>query len=96
MSTETPSAPLSDAAILARLIRPDDDSLSVDAAESLLRIRFDERDLGRMHDLARRNQDDRLSLVEKQEMENYRRVGYLLDLLHSKARCSLKRLELSR
>lgn len=91
MATEAPSAPLSDAAILARLIRPDDDSLSADAAESLLNIRFEQRDLDRMHDLATRNQDDRLTTAEKQEMENYRRVGFLLDLLHSKARRSLKK-----
>lgn len=91
MATEAPSTPLSDAAILARLIRPEDDSLSVDAAESLLSIRFEQSDLDRMHDLATRNQDDRLTTGEKQEMENYRRVGYLLDLLHSKARRSLKK-----
>jgi len=91
MATEAPSAPLSDAAILARLIRPEDDSLSIDAAESLLRIRFEQSDLDRMHDPATRNQDDGLSPAEKREMENYRRVGFLLDLLHSKARRSLKK-----
>lgn len=91
MATEAPASPLSDAAILARLIRPEDDSLSVDAAESLLNIQFEQRDLERMRDLTTRNQDDGLSPVEEREMENYRRVGYLLDLLHSKARRSLKK-----
>ena len=43
-----------------------------------------------MHELAVKNQEDRLSPKEKAEMENYRRVSFLLDLMHSKARRSLK------
>ena len=54
-------------------------------------IRFDSRDLDRMHELAAKNQEDRLSAAEKAEMENYRRVSFLLDLMHSKARRSLKK-----
>src|SRR4051794_21137830 len=37
MATETGTTPLSDVAILSRLIRADDDPLSADAAEALLR-----------------------------------------------------------
>jgi uncharacterized protein YnzC (UPF0291/DUF896 family) len=81
----------SDAAILGRVIRPDDASLSAAAAEALLAIRFDSQDLGRMHELAVKNQEDRLSAKEKAEMENYRRVSFLLDLMHSKARRSLNK-----
>ena len=44
-----------------------------------------------MHELAVKNQDDLLTPQEKAEMENYRRVGFLLDLMHSKARRSLKK-----
>ena len=44
-----------------------------------------------MHELAVKNQEDRLSPKEKAEMENYRRVSFLLDLMHSKARRSLKK-----
>jgi hypothetical protein len=84
------AVPLSDTAILSRLIRPEDNTLSVDAAEALLRIRFEQSDLDRIHDLVTRNQDDRLSLDERTELENYRRVSFLLDLMHSKARRSLK------
>lgn len=90
MATETGTAPNSDTAILSRLIR-DDDSLSIDAAESLLRIRFEPGDLDRIHDLVTRNQDDQLNPTERTELENYRRVSYLLDLLHSKARRALKK-----
>ena len=90
MVTEAGTALTSDTAILSRLIRPDDDSLSAEAAEALLRIRFEQRDLDRIHDLMTRNQEDRLTPAERVELESYRRVSFLLDLMHSKARRSLK------
>jgi uncharacterized protein YnzC (UPF0291/DUF896 family) len=72
------------------LIRPDNGDLRAEAAEALLAIRFDSHELDRVHELAVKNQEDRLSPKEKAEMENYRRVSFLLDLMHSKARRSLK------
>jgi len=91
MVTKAKSLPASDAAILSRLIKPEDDDLPPEAANSILRLRLDPRDLDRMHELATKNQDDRLTPDEMAEMESYRRVGFLLDLMHSKARRSLKR-----
>ena len=91
MATKTSPSATSEAAILSRLIRPDDDSLTPEAAEGLLRIRFDSRELERMHELATKNQEDRLTSAEKDEMDNYRHVSFLLDLMHSKARRSLKK-----
>jgi hypothetical protein len=91
MATATHPSSVSDTAILSRLIRPEVDDLSADAAESLLRIRFDQGDLERLHDLVARNQDDLLAPGEKADMDNYRRVNFLLDLMHSKARTSLKK-----
>ncbi|AGA25776.1 hypothetical protein [Singulisphaera acidiphila] len=91
MTTEAGVSLTSEAAILSRLIRPEDENLTADAAESLLRIRFESRDLNRMHELVARNQEDRLTPDERAEMDNYRRVSYLLDLMHSKARQSLKK-----
>jgi len=90
MAMETATS-ASDTAILSRLFRPEADDLTAGAAEALLRIRFGQDDLDRMHELVAKNQDDRLTLAEKTEMDNYRRVSFLLDLLHSKARRSLKR-----
>jgi hypothetical protein len=72
------------------LIRPEEGLLTPDASQAILRIGFDQSDLDRMHDLVVRNQSDDLTLVEKIELENYRRVSFLLDLMHSKARKSLK------
>jgi hypothetical protein len=81
----------SDTAILSRLIRSDDGNLPPSAAEAWLAVRFDQSDLDRMHELAVKNQEDALSAKEKTELENYRRVSFLLDLMHSKARRSLKK-----
>jgi hypothetical protein len=44
-----------------------------------------------MHELAVKNQEDKLTAKERTELENYRRVSFLLDLMHSKARRSLKK-----
>ena len=56
-----------------------------------MQLRFDGRDLERMHELTSKNQEDLLTASEKDEMDNYRRVSFLLDLMHSKARRSLKK-----
>jgi hypothetical protein len=91
MATGTGLTPISETAILSRLIRPEDDNLTPEAAEGFLRIKFEQRDLDRMHELAVKNQEDRLTQQERTEMENYRNVGFLLDLMHSKARRALKK-----
>jgi hypothetical protein len=91
MAAETGISLSSEAAILSRLIRPEDESLTAEAAESLLQIQFESRDLNRMHELVTRNREDRLTPDERAEMENYRHVSYLLDLMHSGARRSLKK-----
>jgi uncharacterized protein YnzC (UPF0291/DUF896 family) len=90
MATDTNVPATSEAAILGRLFRVDNGDVRAEAAEALLAIRFDRHDLDRMHELAVKNQEDRLSRKEKAEIENYRRVSFLLDLLHSMARRSLK------
>lgn len=81
----------SEAAIWARLIQPEQQDLSPDAARSILRIEFKEQDKSRMHDLALKAQQGTLTGSEQEEIDNYCRVGRLLDLMHSKARRSLKR-----
>jgi hypothetical protein len=78
-------------AILARLIRPEDDDLPAEAAKALLNIRFDRRDLDRIHDLVTKNQDDALTPTEKVDLESYLHVSSFLDLMHAKARRSLKK-----
>ena len=91
MATDAPITHTGDAGILARLIRADDTSLPPGAAKALLRIRFTEDDLARIHELAAKNQDDALTDAEKADLESYLRVSPFLDLMHAKARRSLKK-----
>ncbi len=91
MATEIHTSHTGDAAILARLIGPENDNLPVPAAKALLNLRFDSRDLDRIHELLTKNQDDALTPAEKADLESYLRVSAFLDLMHAKARRSLKK-----
>lgn len=91
MSVEAEEAATTDVANLARLFRDADEAMTPDAAEALLRIRFEPRDLERIRLLLERHRDDALSPAERAEMQNDRRVSYLLDLMHSRARSTLKK-----
>jgi hypothetical protein len=83
--------PNSEAAILARVIQPVRDDLPLAAARVLLKLEFGSDDRQRMHELAVKNQDGKLSATEKKELDGYLRVGRLIDLLSAKARLSLKK-----
>jgi hypothetical protein len=91
MAIETRTSHTGDAAVLARLIRPNDDDLPADEAKALLNIRFDSRELDRIHELVTKNQDDALTPAERADLESYLRVSSFVDLMHAKARRSLKK-----
>jgi hypothetical protein len=91
MATDTPISHTGDAGILARLIRADGTSLPPEAAKALLKIRFTDQDLARIHELAVKNQDNALTPAEKADLESYLRVSSFLDLMHAKARRSLRK-----
>lgn len=80
-----------EAAILGRVIRPDQGDLPDEQARALLRMRFEQHDLDRLHDLLVKNRDDELMPAEKEELEGYLRVSALLDLMHARARYSLRK-----
>ena len=80
-----------DAAILTRLLRPRSDDLPAPAAKAFLNIRIEGEELARLQDLLARNQDGELSPAEKADLESYLRVSAFLDLMHAKARRSLKK-----
>jgi len=84
-----------EAAILGRMLKPERGDLSPEAARSLLRLEFDPDDRSRMHELALRAQAGSLTDAEESELENYRRIGRLLELMRSKARRSLARAGLA-
>ena len=85
------TAETSEAAILSRVIRPDSGKWSKEAAESILRFDFPPADIRRMNALAAKARQGTLSAAQQAQLENYRDVGRLLELLQSKARLSLKR-----
>ena len=80
------------AAILNRLIDPEADDLSPDAARSLLQLDFPEADHTRMSELSSKAQAATLTDGEREELQEYLRVADLLAVLQSKARRSLRRL----
>lgn len=78
-------------AILNRLIDPERDDLSVEAAQSLVRLDFPESDHARMEQLSARAAEGSLSADERDELEEYLRVADFLAVIQSKARRSLER-----
>ncbi len=44
-----------------------------------------------MHELAVKNQEGFLTKAEEEELLTYRRIGYFVDLIRSKARIGLKK-----
>jgi hypothetical protein len=86
--TQTPKS--SEAAILSRVIRGSKLTLPPEAARALIDLGFPEEDKKKMHQLAIKNQQGRLSQEEEQELDSYVRIGRFLDLLSAKAAKSLK------
>ena len=84
-----------EAAILSRILRPERDDLSPEAARSFLKLEFDAQDVARMHELAFRSQSGALAQGEEDELESYRRIGRLLEIMRSKARRALARAGLA-
>lgn len=86
--------PQTEAAILARLIERSQADLS-GAAEYLLSIRFDDRDIARMNELSELARNGTLSAQEQAELDSYIHVANLIAVIQSKARRSLGRASIS-
>ena len=89
MIMQTFTTTKSEAAIWSRIIMPEKNGLSPEAARSLLELGFSEWDKARMNELAQKNQEGDLTEEERQELAGYVKVGDVLSLLHLKARKSL-------
>lgn len=79
-------------AILSRALASETGGLSPDAARSILAIELSRDDHSELRRLAALAKERPLSAEEETDLENYRHVGRLLELMKSKARISLKRL----
>jgi hypothetical protein len=82
--------PFYEAAILGRLMVPDESGLSSAAAGGLLAVEFDPADKERMHALAAKARAGTLTRAEQAGVEAYSRVGSRIGILHSRARRALK------
>ena len=88
---EKAHVPITDAAIIGRLGKPDHSDFSPEVAREILSIQLSPADQKHMRRLSRKAQEGTLTPIEQGEVESYRRVGYWLGILWSKARLSLKR-----
>jgi hypothetical protein len=92
MATIPGTTSSNEAAIRSRVIQLEKDDLPDEQAKTLLRLKFEQRDLDRrLQELVVGNQDDELTTAEKEELQDYPRVSAFLDLMHAKARYSLRK-----
>lgn len=85
MSNET----ISEAEILSSVVGPDRGGLPLDAARSILDLRFSDEARDRMDELAEKNRRGDITPTERAEMEKYLRVGNFINLMQARARRSL-------
>ena len=79
-----------EAAILNRVFLPVTGGWPPAAAEAIMSLRFDDDDLERMLVLLEKSKLDQASAEEMVELDHYRHVGMMLELMKSRARLSLK------
>jgi hypothetical protein len=85
------STTISESDILNEMVSPDVQAFSPEGAQALLSLRFTDRAIERMDELAEKNRLDALSAGETDEMAKFTRAGNLLSFLKAKARLSLSK-----
>lgn len=78
-----------ESSIWQRIVDPSWDSLSPEAAEGLLRLKFRQADTDRMNQLGALAQEGKLNEVEKSELDTYIRIGRMISILQAQARLKL-------
>lgn len=84
------STPNDETAILARAVDPANWKLAPDAAQALVELKLAGDDQQRMSELAEKARAGELTADDEIEIDNYRQVGCLIELLKSKARLFLR------
>ena len=84
------STTISDADVLEHVISPVKGSMDPDAARAILDLKFDKDATKRIRQLLQKNNRGTISADERITLEKFLRVGKFIDLLHAKARLSLK------
>ena len=66
---------ITEADILTEVVAPDQPDLPHELARSLLELRFQQRAIDRMNDLAEKSRQGTLTDAERDELDRYLRVG---------------------
>ena len=86
MQTSETTLEKSEAAIFGRVFTNGKQALSRELARQVLGLTFGEQDKARMHELAVKNQEGRISPEELRVLDSYIKAGDLLAILQAKAR----------
>jgi hypothetical protein len=81
---------MSEVAILSRILEPGKPTLARAVARAILALDLSPADKERMHQLSAKARDGSLTPDEQAAINNFERVGHLLNIMQSKARRSLK------
>jgi hypothetical protein len=82
-----------EADILSRVIAPDNQALSPEAARTILEWKFPPIDVETMTRLSQKANAGTLTAAEQEALDSYERVGHLIAMAQSKARLSLKQTD---
>lgn len=85
MSTTETAKTKSEATIFARVWETENGTLPTQIARHIVKLGFSEDDKTRMHELAEKNQEGKISPEELRELDSYIKVGDLIAILQSKA-----------
>lgn len=94
MPTTPIEARNSAAAIFARLWEGASGTLSIPVARHVLKLEFGEEDNTRIQQLLERNREGAITDAEREELDNFVKIGDLMAILQSKARRLLKQTAL--
>jgi hypothetical protein len=90
VETKQKDLTITEAAILEKIVAPHS-AFSPDVARELLAFKFDRDATALMRRLLQQNNRGTISAQDRLTLEKYLRVGQFLDLLHAKARLSLRK-----
>jgi hypothetical protein len=84
------STTISDTDILEHVVSPVKGGMDPDAARAILELKFDRGATKLIRQLLQKNNRGSILAEERVTLEKFLRVGKFIDLLHAKARLSLK------
>jgi hypothetical protein len=91
MSTTTITTDtITEADILEKIVAPEEGDMNPDAARAILGFKFDSDTTKQIRRLLQKNNRGTISAPERLTLEKFLRVGKFIDILHAKARLSLR------